>query len=101
MSCSHLFDLGYPNLVTTDEGFSGLKRPFRWTPLAKRRKLVATNRKKSVNPDADLNQEEACHFIGYVPSRGEVWGLDGSKPRPVEVVRLSSPSGSGTTDHRS
>ena len=70
-------------------------------PPAKRRKLAAAKRKKPVNPDAD--QEEAYHFIGYVPFRGGVWELDGLKSGPVEVGELpASPllSGSGTAVHR-
>jgi len=73
-------------------------------PPAKRRKLATTKRKKPANPDADPNQEEAYHFIGYVPFRGKVWELDGFKSGPVEVGELpspSSPSGSGATVHRS
>ena len=72
-------------------------------PPAKRRKLAAAKRKKPVNPDTDLNQEEAYHFIGYVPFRGKVWELDGLKSGPVEVGELptsSSPSGSDTAAHR-
>ncbi|KAF9649505.1 cysteine proteinase [Thelephora ganbajun] len=73
-------------------------------PPAKRRKLATTKKKKPVNTDGDLNQEEAYHFIGYVPFRGKVWELDGLKSGPVEVGELpSSPShsGSGTTVHQS
>lgn len=72
-------------------------------PPAKRRKLVP-KKKKPVNPEADPNQEEAYHFIGYVPFRGKVWELDGLKSKPVEVGELStspSPSGSETTTNRS
>jgi ubiquitin carboxyl-terminal hydrolase L5 len=72
-------------------------------PPAKRRKLATPKRKKPVNPDADLNQEEAYHFIGYVPFRGKVWELDGLKSGPVEVGEVpapSSPSGSGAAVHR-
>jgi len=72
-------------------------------PPAKRRKLAPAKRKKTVNPDADLNQEEAYHFIGYVPFRGKVWELDGLKSGPVEVGELPtspSPSGSDTAAHR-
>ena len=67
-------------------------------PPAKRRKLAPARRKKPVNPDVDQNQEEAYHFIGYVPFRGKVWELDGLKSRPVEVGELPtspSPSPSG------
>jgi len=73
-------------------------------PPTKRRKLAAAKKKKLTNPDAELNQDEAYHFIGYVPFRGKVWELDGLKSGPVEVGELpspSSPSGSGTTVHRS
>lgn len=74
-------------------------------PPAKRRKVATTRRKKPVNPDADQNQEEAYHFIGYVPFRGKVWELDGLKSRPVEVGELpasplpsdASPSSSGSS----
>ena len=70
-------------------------------PPAKRRKLATTRKKKLVSSDADPNQEEAYHFIGYVPFRGKVWELDGLKSKPVEVGELPasdpSPSGSGTT----
>jgi len=45
---------------------------------AKRRKLVP-KRKESVNPEAHLDREEAYHFTGYVPFRGEVWEPDGLK----------------------
>ena len=68
-------------------------------PPAKRRKLATPKRKKPVNPEADSNQEEAYHFIGYVPFRGKVWELDGLKPEPVEVGEL--PSGWDTTAHQS
>ena len=74
-------------------------------PPAKRRKLATTRKKKLMNPDADPNQEEAYHFIGYVPFRGKVWELDGLKSKPVEVGELPasdpSPSGSGATANRS
>jgi len=73
-------------------------------PPAKRRKLATAKRKKPMNPDVDLNQEEAYHFIGYVPFRGKVWELDGLKSGPVEVGELPaspSPSGSDTAAHRS
>lgn len=69
-------------------------------PPNKRRKLATAKRKKPVNPDADSNQEEAYHFVGYVPFRGKVWELDGLKSRPVEVGELPvfpSPSGSSTS----
>ena len=72
-------------------------------PPAKRRKLATAKKKKPVNPDADLNQEEAYHFIGYVPFQGKVWELDGLKSGPVEVGELPtspSPSGSDTAAHR-
>ncbi|KAF9783901.1 cysteine proteinase [Thelephora terrestris] len=73
-------------------------------PPAKRRKLAA-KRKKFMNPEAtDANQEEAYHFIGYIPFRGKVWELDGLKSGPVEVGELHSspsPSGSGSTVHSS
>ena len=74
-------------------------------PPAKRRKLAATKRKRPVNHDhdADANQEEAYHFIGYVPFRGKVWELDGLKSGPVEVGELSAPpsaSGSDTAADR-
>jgi len=64
-------------------------------PPAKRRKVTTPKRKKPVNPDADSNQDEAYHFIGYIPFRGKVWELDGLKSAPVEVGEL--PSGSDTT----
>ena len=74
-------------------------------PPAKRRKIAMARKKKPVNPDADSNQEEAYHFIGYVPFRGKVWELDGLKSKPVEVGELPasdpSPSGSGTTANQS
>ena len=69
-------------------------------PPAKRRKLAAP-KKKLVRPDADATQEEAYHFIGYVPFRGKVWELDGLKSGPVEVGELPSPSGSDGTVHPS
>lgn len=68
-------------------------------PPAKRRKLATPKKKKPVNPDADSNQEEAYHFIGYIPFRGKVWELDGLKSGPVEVGEL--PTGSGTTVNQS
>ena len=67
-------------------------------PPAKRRKVATPRKKKPVNPDADPNQEEAYHFIGYIPFRGKVWELDGLKSGPVEVGEL--PSGSDTTSHQ-
>jgi hypothetical protein len=74
-------------------------------PPTKRRKLATARKKKLVNPDADTNQEEAYHFIGYVPFRGKVWELDGLKSKPVEVGELPasdpSPSGSDITVNRS
>ena len=73
-------------------------------PPAKRRKLAPAKGKKPVNPDAaDTNQEEAYHFIGYIPFRGKVWELDGLKSEPVEVGELPmspSPSGTGEAVHR-
>ena len=69
-------------------------------PPAKRRKLV-TKRKKSVNLEADQNQEEAYHFIDCTPSRGKVWELEGLKFKSVEIGELSThPSPSGTRDDR-
>ena len=71
-------------------------------PPAKRRKLAPARRKKHVNPDVDQNQEEAYHFIGYVPFRGKVWELDGLKSRPVEVGELPiSPSGPAAAANQS
>ena len=74
-------------------------------PPAKRRKVATPRKKKPANPDAtDLNQEEAYHFIGFVPFRGKVWELDGLKSGPVEVGELPSspsPSGSGENVHQS
>jgi len=74
-------------------------------PPAKRRKLATARKKKLVNPDADPNQEEAYHFIGYVPFRGKVWELDGLKSKPVEVGELPAPdpapSGSDMAANRS
>lgn len=61
-------------------------------PPTKRRKLATPRRKKPVNPDADLNPEEAYHFIGYVTFRGKVWELDGLKSGPVEVGELPQES---------
>jgi ubiquitin carboxyl-terminal hydrolase L5 len=68
-------------------------------PPTKRRKIATPRRKKPVNPDADSSQEEAYHFVGYVPFRGKVWELDGLKSGPVEVGEL--PTGSDTTDRQS
>lgn len=66
-------------------------------PPTKRRKLATPKKKQSLNADTDSNQEEAYHFIGYIPFRGKVWELDGLKSSPVEVGEL--PSGSDATDH--
>ena len=64
-------------------------------PPAKRRKLVP-KRKKSVNPEADPNQEVAYRFIDYTSSRGMVWELEGLEFGPVEVGELfTHPSPSG------
>lgn len=74
-------------------------------PPAKRRKLATAKKKKLANSDADPNQEEAYHFIGYVPFRGKVWELDGLKSKPVEVGELPAadpaPSGSDMAVNRS
>jgi ubiquitin carboxyl-terminal hydrolase L5 len=44
-------------------------------------------------------QEETYHFIGYVPSHGKVWELDGLKSGPLEVGELpSSASNEGWMD---
>ena len=68
-------------------------------PPPKRRKVATPRKKKPVNPDPDSNQEEAYHFIGYIPFRGKVWELDGLKSEPIEVGEL--PSGCDTTVHQS
>ncbi|KAJ7781782.1 cysteine proteinase [Mycena maculata] len=36
----------------------------------------------------DVDEEEAYHFIGYVPAYGKVWELDGLKSGPLEVGEL-------------
>ncbi|KAJ6508549.1 ubiquitin C-terminal hydrolase [Mycena sanguinolenta] len=37
----------------------------------------------------ESDDEEAYHFIGYVPAYGKVWELDGLKSGPLEVGELS------------
>jgi len=65
-------------------------------PPAKRAKLVAKGKGKSKaeeqsdDEENTENEEEAYHFIGYVPAYGKVWELDGLKSGPLEVGELES-----------
>lgn len=38
----------------------------------------------------DEEEEETYHFIGYVPSQGKAWEMDGLKSGPLEVGELQS-----------
>ncbi|KAL0576892.1 hypothetical protein V5O48_005099 [Marasmius crinis-equi] len=46
--------------------------------------------KKKEENEKESEDEEAYHFIGYVPAYGKVWELDGFKSHPLEVGELSS-----------
>lgn len=75
-------------------------------PASKRRgnrrakDLSDSEHEENINESEDeFEEEEAYHFIGYVPSHGKVWELDGLKSGPLEVgelpncsVPLSSPN---------
>ncbi|KAF5350910.1 hypothetical protein D9758_010490 [Tetrapyrgos nigripes] len=45
---------------------------------------------KNKPEDSSKNEEEAYHFIGYVPAHGKVWELDGFKSGPLEVGELAN-----------
>jgi ubiquitin carboxyl-terminal hydrolase L5 len=42
---------------------------------------------RKFNSEAE-EQEEAYHFIGYLPTHGRVWELDGLKSGPIEVGEI-------------
>jgi ubiquitin carboxyl-terminal hydrolase L5 len=48
--------------------------------------------------DASKDEEEAYHFIGYVPAHGKVWELDGFKSGPLEVGELTNTGSSRIQD---
>ncbi|KAJ3869682.1 cysteine proteinase [Lentinula novae-zelandiae] len=54
------------------------------------------SKSKTVDSSENTEEEEAYHFIGYVPAFGKVWELDGLKPGPLEVGELASEG--NTTD---
>ncbi|KAJ7677498.1 cysteine proteinase [Mycena rosella] len=56
-------------------------------PPSKRAAKPAASAAKPKQDEAD--DEEAFHFIGYVPAYGKVWELDGLKSGPLEVGELS------------
>ncbi|KAJ7095748.1 ubiquitin C-terminal hydrolase [Mycena belliarum] len=66
------------------------KRP----PPAKRPAKPAAKPKKEAE---ESDEEEAYHFIGYVPACGKVWELDGLKSGPLEVGELSNAATDGKT----
>lgn len=55
-------------------------------PTRKRAKLTMTSTRKRAKDDST----ETYHFIGYVPSHGKVWELDGLKSGPLEVGELDN-----------
>ena len=66
-------------------------------PPNKKKKTNIASRKAKVI-DSDRDDEEAYHFIGYVPAHGKVWELDGLKSGPLEVGELPSGSLDGWMD---
>ncbi|ESK83660.1 ubiquitin c-terminal hydrolase [Moniliophthora roreri MCA 2997] len=57
--------------------------------------------KKPKDTDDDENEgdnQEAYHFIGYVPAYGKVWELDGFKSGPLEVGELPTTTSSSDSD---
>ncbi|KAG6868894.1 hypothetical protein C0993_008192 [Termitomyces sp. T159_Od127] len=73
-------------------------------PPTKRARKTATEKKSSpskIQPRAKAkpateDEEEAYHFIGYVPAYGKVWELDGFKSGPLEVGELPLPASSSS-----
>ncbi|KAH0580348.1 hypothetical protein H2248_001851 [Termitomyces sp. 'cryptogamus'] len=74
-------------------------------PPAKRAKTDATGTRSSPSKSqlkaktkpTTQDEEEAYHFIGYVPAYGKVWELDGLKSGPLEVGELPSPAESSSS----
>ncbi|PPR01539.1 hypothetical protein CVT24_001850 [Panaeolus cyanescens] len=64
-------------------------------PPAKRARITKAakgKQKEDTSDKEDDEEEESYHFIGYVPSNGKVWELDGLKSGPLEVGELPGPS---------
>ncbi|KAH8827162.1 ubiquitin C-terminal hydrolase [Flagelloscypha sp. PMI_526] len=59
-------------------------------PPAKKPKTTSTPKKTDDNDDDE--NVETYHFIGYVPSHGKCWEMDGLKSGPLEVGELASSS---------
>ena len=83
-------------------------RPKRGTkpPPAKRLKTNGSSDRKDKGKEKgaaetkDKDQDEAYHFIGYVPAYGKVWELDGLKSGPLEVGELPMPLPSASTSQQ-
>ena len=75
-------------------------------PPAKRLKTNGSSDRKDKGKEKaavkteDRDQDEAYHFIGYVPAYGKVWELDGFKSGPLEVGELPLPLPSASTSQQ-
>ena len=84
---------------------SGPKRGTK-PPPAKRLKTNGSSNKKDKGKEKtttkteDQGEDEAYHFIGYVPAYGKVWELDGLKSGPLEVGELPLPLPSASTSQQ-
>jgi len=57
-------------------------------------------KEKAAAKTEDRDQNEACHFIGYVHAYGKVWELDGLKSGQLEVGELPLPLPSTSTSQQ-
>lgn len=73
------------------------KKPKSAVPKKTPRKGVTTFSSKSQSPKKkkklDDSAAEVYHYIGYIPSHGKVWELDGYRHGPLEVGELSTSDG--------
>ncbi|KAF7314503.1 Ubiquitin c-terminal hydrolase [Mycena kentingensis (nom. inval.)] len=58
-------------------------------PKSKPANKRAATKKPKKEAEGDNEDEEAYHFIAYVPAQGKVWELDGLKSGPLEVGELA------------
>ncbi|KZS87799.1 cysteine proteinase [Sistotremastrum niveocremeum HHB9708] len=61
------------------------KQPSATTKSNKKRKTFSSKSRRSGDK---ADEEESFHFLGYVPSGGKVWELDGLSAGPLEVGEI-------------
>ncbi|KAG7095648.1 hypothetical protein E1B28_006370 [Marasmius oreades] len=119
VSSSHLIRKAHNSLARPAD-LRGAQNTLALTSLSTQRKSLKSTSSKPSQPKAKRNtkptitkgsppkqskkkkeeeetEDEAYHFIGYVPAYGKVWELDGFKSGPLEVGELPSTSSSSPT----